>query len=601
MNSALPESRCWVRPRWIIAALGVLLCLVSILPFTWVSNLLGSLEPDGSFNSLTMTGYQWLTWGIRFLGLIFIVSAIVMFKKGNRLEGMMASLCKTVRTISIKEDGLALWTSMRGEMGSGSYWLVISMLVFLAAIIRLALINYPVRYDEAYTFIKFSSRPIRYILTDYSAPNNHIFHSLLVSFSYQLFGMHLWSLRLPALVSGILSVVAAFLAGRKLYGKMAGTLAAAGIALAPMMIDFSVNARGYSLLCLFSLLGLWLASEIIHKSRFLTWSLLVLVCGLGFFTIPIFLYPAGIIFLWLGLSGWSGDTGGLNKRGFFLRWFAAGISLGILVFFFYMPVLLVGTGIQSITSNEFVSSLSWKDFFPTLLSRIRRVWQEWNDRVPNWMSILVAIGFFLHLISSWRKRTPRIPVYLAALLWIAIALIAQRVTPLPRMWIFLLGFYLLWSAAGWCWLASLLVMGKRIPSRYQNILLILVLIFTWVGYRSYQLNPPVQESEESFNEQAAHFIASHIPEKTGLVGVSPTTIQVSYYLMLDGINWSRFYDRDRPEPIGNAWVVVVNRSKFPSVEHVLTFQNLIDDLDPTTACPIFTYKRLTIYEVAARP
>ncbi len=180
-------------------------------------------------------------------------------------------------------------------------------------------------------------------------------------------------------------------------------------------------------------------------------------------------------------------------------------------------------------------------------------------------------------------------------------MIAQRVTPLPRMWIFLLGFYLLWSAAGWCWLGSWFLKGKSIHVRYHHIVLILILIFTWVGYRFYQVNPPIQESEDSFNEQAAHFIASHIPEKTGLVGVSPTTIQVSYYLMLDGIKWSRFYDRDRPEPIANAWVIVVNRSKFPSIDDVLTFQRLEDELDSTSAKSVFSYKRLTIYEVSARP
>ncbi len=406
MIKAQPEKRLIYRVRWITISLGVFLGIVSLIPFTWAARCLGSFEPDGTFDSLSTTGYQWLIWGIRILGLVFIISGAVMVKKGNRFEEMLASIWKSFRAISIKEDGRALWSSIRGEKGSGGYLLALGMLVFLAAIIRLALINYPVRYDEAYTFIKFSSRPIRYILTDYSAPNNHIFHSLLVSFFYQLFGMHLWALRLPALLSGILSVVAAFLAGKKLYGNTAGILAAAGIALSPMMIDFSVNARGYSLVCLFSLLGLWLATEIIHNSRFLTWLLLVLVCGLGFYTIPIFLYPAGIIFLWLGLSGWAGDTGGLSKREFFLRWFAAGFTLGMLVFFFYLPVLLVGTGIQSITSNEFVSSLSWGDFFPTLFSRIKRVWQEWNDRVPNWMSALVVIGFFLHLLSSWRKRTP---------------------------------------------------------------------------------------------------------------------------------------------------------------------------------------------------
>jgi hypothetical protein len=118
-----------------------------------------------------------------------------------------------------------------------------------------------------------------------------------------------------------------------------------------------------------------------------------------------------------------------------------------------------------------------------------------------------------------------------------------------------------------------------------------------VGYRIYLQDSPIQDSEDSFNEQAANYITAHIPENTGLVGVSPTTIQVSYYLRKNGIDWDRFYDRDRPQPITHAWVVVVEKSRFPTVEDVLAFQRLDDDLDPISAKPVFTFKRLTIYDV----
>jgi hypothetical protein len=208
-----------------------------------------------------------------------------------------------------------------------------------------------------------------------------------------------------------------------------------------------------------------------------------------------------------------------------------------------------------------------------------------------------AVGFFLHLVFSWRKTNHRIPLALVSVLWIGLALVVQRVTPLPRMWIFLLGFYLLWAAMGWCSLVSWFIQSRALPARSYPILFVVILLVTWAGYRFYLQHPPIQDSEESFNEQAARYIANRLPEKVGLVGVSPTIIQVSYYLRQNGIPSDLFYDRDRPQPIAHAWVVVVEKSRFPSVEEVLAFQRLEDDLNPATAKPVFSYKRLTIYDV----
>lgn len=135
----------------------------------------------------------------------------------------------------------------------------------------------------------------------------------------------------------------------------------------------------------------------------------------------------------------------------------------------------------------------------------------------------------------------------------------------------------------------------------QNLALVVIIAVTWLGYRYFQANPVLQDSEDSFNAMAAGFIADHIPVDMPLLGVSPTTIQVSYYLMMNGISYNRFYDRDRPEPITQAWVIVVNKSKFPAIENVLAFQRVDDELDADPAASIFSYKRLTIYEVSTKP
>ncbi len=76
-------------------------------------------------------------------------------------------------------------------------------IVLLSIVLRLAFLSQPMRFDEAFTFLRFVSKPLSEGLTNYSEPNNHLFHTLLVHIVYSLFGDSSWVIRLPALLAGI--------------------------------------------------------------------------------------------------------------------------------------------------------------------------------------------------------------------------------------------------------------------------------------------------------------------------------------------------------------------------------------------------------------
>ncbi|HEX2619046.1 MAG TPA: glycosyltransferase family 39 protein, partial [Phototrophicaceae bacterium] len=133
------------------------------------------------------------------------------------------------------------------------------MIILISGVIlRVAGMNDPVSYDEAYTYVGFASRSLWAIISDYSLPNNHIFHSLLVHFSVMIWGNHPWSLRLPALLAGLLTILAAYGFGKAAYSEESGLTAAAIVAYFPELVRFSTEARGYSLVGLFTLLIFWL-------------------------------------------------------------------------------------------------------------------------------------------------------------------------------------------------------------------------------------------------------------------------------------------------------------------------------------------------------
>ena len=69
-----------------------------------------------------------------------------------------------------------------------------------------------------------------------------------------MFGNEVWAIRLPALVAGIALVPATFAFARVLYGRAAGLLAAAFVAASSTLVEYSTNARGYTLVALATVL-----------------------------------------------------------------------------------------------------------------------------------------------------------------------------------------------------------------------------------------------------------------------------------------------------------------------------------------------------------
>jgi 4-amino-4-deoxy-L-arabinose transferase-like glycosyltransferase len=159
-------------------------------------------------------------------------------------------------------------------------------------VIRALVLSQPMQHDEAYTFIAFASRPFTAAISDYSLPNNHVFHTVLVYLAYHLLGNQPWIIRLPAFVAGVATIPLAYGAGSIYYSRKAGLLSAGLAAASPLLISYSANARGYTLICAFTLSAVILAVYIKDHPNSFTWALFVLACALGFYTIPIMLFPS---------------------------------------------------------------------------------------------------------------------------------------------------------------------------------------------------------------------------------------------------------------------------------------------------------------------
>jgi len=583
----------------LLFALAILAFGCSLPEYSAVTRMVGKILPDGSFDSVSLSEYNVLQWIIRVKAFLLLLAGIYTCLYKNRVFGWLSKLAGNIKKIRLRQDLKTIWQVT--FPATDRLFLVVLLLITLGGLlIRLLQINSAVGYDEAYTFIHFASKSLRTITTDYSAPNNHIFHSLLVFISYHLFGNHVWVLRLPALLAGVLTIPAIYMAGKLVYDRYAGLIAAVLTALSPMLADYSVNARGYTLVCLFSGLILWLAAVLHKRSSFGGWSLLALFSILGFYTLPVMIYPVCGVYLWLLLNWLMKDVREQDRSKYLSSLILSALGTIAISFALYLPIILFGTGFSSIVSNEFVQSQNWFEFQQSIIARMARVWSEWTFMVPKAVVYWSLAGFVLNLVLEKRLNQRKIPLWLPIILSITILIVAQRVAPWPRVWLFLLTYFLLFAAGGWSSLFRLVFQSAHAKS-FSLVFNALLLIAIVTGYFSYKSSPVLNKPYDGVMINVARFVASILQDNDTIVAVSPVSIQMGYYLTMEGIPFDRIYNKDRKGSIDHAIVVLAERSKFPTLEKVISFQGLTNVLDPASAELVFNSKKMRVYSVPVLP
>lgn len=132
-----------------------------------------------------------------------------------------------------------------------------------------ARLNGDLWHDEIYTLVMFAAAGPQKIVTDYSAPNNHVLYTLVV-WVVQEFSTTNFALRLPSLAFSVGTLAMTFRAGWRLGDQTLAILATLCLGLNQMFLNHAVQVRGYPLAML---LFAWLVNLAIpgrgdsHKPR----------------------------------------------------------------------------------------------------------------------------------------------------------------------------------------------------------------------------------------------------------------------------------------------------------------------------------------------
>ncbi len=132
-------------------------------------------------------------------------------------------------------------------------WLI--ALTAAAATLRFFHLNSDLWLDEIGTLVSYVRLPVGQIFRTYGSMNQHLLYSVLAHVSVGLFGESGWALRLPAAMLGLATIPALYYAARAITSEREALLAAAFLTFSYHHIWFSQDARGYSAMVFFSLLG----------------------------------------------------------------------------------------------------------------------------------------------------------------------------------------------------------------------------------------------------------------------------------------------------------------------------------------------------------
>lgn len=600
MNNRNRVSYFWVSLIF-LAFIGVLIfALLFFLPFDYQKNFIDSLAADGKVESYTPRIHNLSRLCSGPLALILIglmVTMIVFFRSGASILQRIGSYIKGFLILIGREvkELLQAITPSKQELVP---LIILSIITGVAFLLRYAYLWRPMGHDEAYTFVAFAARGLRYVISDYHLPNNHVFHTILVNLSYQLWGDSPHIVRLPAYLAGVMILPATYLVGRIFYRTDIALVSASIVASLPILIDYSTTARGYTLITFFTLVIIALAAFVKDHKNLIGWLFLVLFSSFGLYTNPIMVYPIGMVFTWLIISRIIGDAGEAYGWDFLEYFFVSFVLILILTGILYSPIIF-NTGLQSLINNEVVEALSWSDFLQSVPARIRNTWVEWNRNLPGWVAIIALIGLVASFFVPRLPQNKRVPLLLAGVLWIGTALLVQRVAPWPRVWLFLLPLFIIWISAGLIGLIGLLL--DRIP-RGNYLILGLVSVFILLPLIAGFMRSYSQYSQKLHSQGEVERVAIYLQEilqpEDVVVVTSPDTIVLKYYLNRYGLS-QEATELTKDKQFKHA-IVVVNQAYGQSMDYVLERRSFSDDVSSDTAQEIYKTSRFVLYRLSGR-
>ncbi len=417
----------------VLATMTAMLWLYSYLDFTYlIAKSAGKLEVLDLVRTRFFTMQKFLFARYLMSGLLLAYAIVLPFliRKSELVTVHFSEFIKEVA-----QFGRQWFILIRG---SSFIQRVFAGLLFVLLLVKtIFYLQYPVQYDEAWTYNYFVSNNLLVALSVY---NNHPLFVVLANLCKHLPFSVSVNLRLPVVLFGFLSVAAMFAFLLRFFPYWVAMAGCYFFAFSGPVTFYMLYARGYILLTFFvivstySLFKLWVFPNemVIKRSK---WRMIfVLSCILGFYAMPTFVYHFTI------LSCFGLLAAIFNKR---MDWiWEMGKSIGSIVLgvsLVYMPMLLgtgIGLGVQVATeSNHWI--WVWQHFS----KYISRTWYFLIGTAFHWEYVLIIMLCIFWSYRQSNNQRKQITIFsLFSLAMILFAYTLQRVFIPERIWTYLAVF-----------------------------------------------------------------------------------------------------------------------------------------------------------------
>ncbi len=441
-----------------LIAYGVLLAFSGTVPWDWIRPL-GPMI--GRPNAVTADVYLRTRLVVRlFAAVCFLLALSARFHPSLWRESMQAWQLERRRwTLSEAAD----WPWIVGTTLAG----------FVARVIHL---QTPMAYDESYTFLNYARKSALEAIADYESTNNHLLNTWIMHWLYELGGSQESVLRLGVFAAGVLLIPCAYYWALTWMDRPAAMLTMVLTAMAPALVTYSFDARGYGYVTLAAVVFDWSLRQLLAGTSFpWTWTAVSIVAAvLGLWAMPIMLYAilgSGGYFVIRCISGKEESLSQLLTQ--CALWLCA---VGLTVFALYTPAFIY-RGLMFLR-DPIMRPVAQEDPFAASLGGWRGAWEWWTSGIfPSslWAACLAiaAMACVIRRKISWAWLSPFAAVQLVNLL--------KSSSPPPRIYQFLTP----WIALGVAYGFQAACRAIRCPSWcIKGIRGIVLLASLWFACRS---------------------------------------------------------------------------------------------------------------------
>lgn len=305
------------------------------------------------------------------------------------------------------------------------------------------LFRLPLHVDERFTYLYFVAKGWAVSAAYYPNPNNHILFSLACNIANIFTDNPLLVLRLPALVFGMAALAGFWFSARYYFSGAVSFFAAALLAFTPIVFSYGIQGRGYGLLLCWTVAASFsLVKTVSLKNTKPAAAIFTGSSILGFYTVPVFLYPfAGMcVYAFLYFS-WNREYSRLVRFVWLVLLVAAG------VFMLYLPVFLFN-GWQAVSGNGWVAPLAWPDFTAHIADNLaassRTLWHDLPVSAAITLIISTVMLFALFSKRFFPVEKHWLALYLCCLWVVVPAVFLQRILLHGRVLVYV--FPLQWLA-----------------------------------------------------------------------------------------------------------------------------------------------------------